>query len=136
MDIHGKITGIKYTPLLTERLRQVDFNDFDVNAVPTTCIVKDGILKMILFSNLGDVTVEGKSMKSSDVLRLTSPKIKGQMTTLDSQEIWKYFLEENIFDKSREQWKINCSRGCLSVMSCIFAEARKNNFIVQIQYSK
>jgi hypothetical protein len=42
MDIHGKITGIKYTPLLTERLRQVDFNDFDVNAAPTACIVKDG----------------------------------------------------------------------------------------------
>jgi hypothetical protein len=42
MDIHGKITGIKYTPLLTERLRQVNFNDFNVNAAPTACIVKDG----------------------------------------------------------------------------------------------
>ncbi|GHT15609.1 hypothetical protein FACS1894170_13140 [Planctomycetales bacterium] len=42
MDIHGKITGIRYTPLLTEPLRQVNFNDFDVNAVPTACIVKEG----------------------------------------------------------------------------------------------
>ncbi|GHT40799.1 hypothetical protein FACS189443_1670 [Planctomycetales bacterium] len=42
MDIHGKITGIKYTPLLTEPLRQVNFNDFDVNVAPTACIVKDG----------------------------------------------------------------------------------------------
>jgi hypothetical protein len=41
MDIHGKITGIKYTPLLTELLRQVNFNDFNVNAAPTALDCKN-----------------------------------------------------------------------------------------------
>jgi hypothetical protein len=42
MQITGKITGIKYTPLLTKPLTEIPFSDFDVNTAPTSCIVKDG----------------------------------------------------------------------------------------------
>jgi hypothetical protein len=42
MHIHGKITGIQYKPLLTERLTEIPFDKFDVNSVPTSCVVIDG----------------------------------------------------------------------------------------------
>jgi hypothetical protein len=40
--MHGKITGIQYKPLLTESLTEIPFDEFDVNTVPTSCVVIDG----------------------------------------------------------------------------------------------
>lgn len=39
MDIKGKITGIKYTPFLTEKLSVVTLDKFDINTVPATCLI-------------------------------------------------------------------------------------------------
>ncbi|MCL2743817.1 MAG: hypothetical protein FWE67_08200 [Planctomycetaceae bacterium] len=42
MDIIGTITGIPYKPLLCKPLKEINFADFDVNAAPSACLVKDG----------------------------------------------------------------------------------------------
>ena len=42
MNITGKITGIKYKLFLTDELQMVDAAKFDINTVPTTCIINDG----------------------------------------------------------------------------------------------
>ncbi|HXH18380.1 MAG TPA: hypothetical protein VNJ07_04780 [Chitinophagales bacterium] len=42
MNITGKITGIKYEPLLTDELQKIDYSRFDINQVPTACIITDG----------------------------------------------------------------------------------------------
>jgi hypothetical protein len=42
MHIHGKITGIKYTPLFIESLKEIPFDEFEMNNAPVSCIVKDG----------------------------------------------------------------------------------------------
>jgi hypothetical protein len=41
-SIAGKITGIKYVPLLVGQLPEYAFAQFDVNSVPTACVVRDG----------------------------------------------------------------------------------------------
>ena len=42
MDIKGKITGIKYNVFLAEELQTVGINEFNINKVPSCCLVKDG----------------------------------------------------------------------------------------------
>lgn len=40
MNITGKITGIKYEPLSTDDLQEFDIDTFDINNVPSTCLLK------------------------------------------------------------------------------------------------
>lgn len=39
MNIIGKITGIKYKVLLSEDLKEVAIKDFDINEIPSSCLV-------------------------------------------------------------------------------------------------
>ena len=39
MNIIGKITGIKYKVLLSEDLKEVAIKDFDINKIPSSCLV-------------------------------------------------------------------------------------------------
>jgi len=41
MAIIGLINGIKYQPLIKKELKTVNFNQFNINDVPSSCIVKD-----------------------------------------------------------------------------------------------
>jgi hypothetical protein len=93
MNIKGKITGIKYKVLLAEELKIIFIDQFDINKVSPYCIVndnkhsknailpsigdiKDGLLKMILYSNLCEVEVDGVLMQSQAVLNNNELKIK------------------------------------------------------------
>jgi len=51
------------------------------NTLPALSDIKDGLLKMILYSNLKDITVNGKRRKSDSVLCLTSSKLSGFITS-------------------------------------------------------
>ncbi len=42
MNITGKITGIKYKVHLAEDLRKIEAASFDINQVPTACVINDG----------------------------------------------------------------------------------------------
>ncbi|HRI31837.1 MAG TPA: hypothetical protein PLQ21_09920, partial [Candidatus Kapabacteria bacterium] len=42
MNITGKITGIKYKVHLADDLQKIEASDFDINKVPTACIINDG----------------------------------------------------------------------------------------------
>lgn len=54
--------------------------------LPSKGDIKDGLLKMILYSNLSEVKVDGKPLKSEAVLSLTSAKLKGAIDTLSETE--------------------------------------------------
>jgi hypothetical protein len=41
MNIAGKITGLKYKILLSEKLKEISIKDFDINEVPAACLVVD-----------------------------------------------------------------------------------------------
>lgn len=40
MNITGKITGIKYQILFAENLQQVQIENFNINDIPATCLLK------------------------------------------------------------------------------------------------
>lgn len=96
------------------------------NAIlPSKGDIKDGLLKMILYSNLSDVTVDEKKFKSEAVLCLTSAKLKGAISLAsDEKEIAEFFAANNF------------SAAQKLLIETVFAEARQNNFSVKIQFSK
>ena len=96
------------------------------NAIlPSKGDIKDGLLKMILYSNLSEVAVDGKSLKSEAVLSLTYAKLKGAITTSSSDTEIAHFVKEN-----------NLSANQKTLIETVFAEAKHNNFSVKIQFSK
>ncbi len=93
--------------------------------LPSKGDIKDGLLKMILYCNLSDVTANGKKIKSEAVLCLTSPKLKGAITSSSTKKEISAFFEVNKFSKQQ-----------ISLVETIMAEAKQNKFIIKIQFSK
>jgi hypothetical protein len=95
------------------------------NILPSKSDIKDGLLKMILYVNLREVTLNGNKMNSRAVLNLTSVKLKGAISSESTKsEIVKFLLNNSISqDNSR-------------LINKLFSEAEKNNFIVKISYAQ
>ena len=80
---------------------------------------------MILYCNLSEVTVDGKDLKSEAVLSLTSSKLKGSIDNFSSKEEISSFVTENNISASQQ-----------TLIETVIAEAKENNFIVRIQFSR
>lgn len=93
--------------------------------LPSKGDIKDGLLKMILYSNLSEVTIDGTALTSGAVLSLTSAKLKGAIEISSTQEEISDFVRKNNFSASQK-----------NLIETLFAEARENNFNVRIQFSR
>ena len=92
------------------------------NAIlPSKGDIKDGLLKMILYSNLSDVEVDGVKTKSKAILKLTSPKIKGEITSKSYAGKRAEFIFANKLDGNKQL-----------LISELFKEAEENGFEVEI----
>jgi len=93
--------------------------------LPSKGDIKDGLLKMILYSNLCEVSIDGKPMKSQAVLNLTSPKINDEITS--EVPVWERagFLLNN-----------NFSQGQIRFIDALLDEAVENGFVVKIGGAK
>ncbi len=83
--------------------------------LPNIGDIKDGLLKMILYTNLKSVLVEGKSYKSMPVLKLTSVKLSSSITP------------ENIDINSE------LNKRQKEILKRLFDEAKENHFEVIIE---
>ena len=93
-----------------------------VNSIlPSKGDIKDGLLKMILYSNLCEVEVDGKRMKSKAVLNLTSPKIDKEITS-----------EMPVWDRGDLLLINNFSQEQIRFINILLDEAVENGFIVKI----
>ncbi len=70
--------------------------------LPSKGGIKDGLLKMILYSNLSDVTVDGKPLRSEAVLSLTSAKLKGAVDNLRMKRRLQISLRKTNFRHRRK----------------------------------
>lgn len=93
--------------------------------LPSKGDIKDGLLKMILYSNLSTVTANKKKIESVAVLSLTSSKLKGSVTSTDKKTDISAYFTKNKFTTSQ-----------IKFVKEVFEEANQNNFIVQLGYSK
>ncbi len=93
--------------------------------LPNKNHIKEGLLKMILYCNLSEVTADGKKTKVEAVLNLTSSKLKGAVYSYSKKNDITEFFTKNGFSAQQ-----------IVMIETLFSEAKQNNFIIQIQYSK
>ena len=98
--------------------------------LPGENYIKDGLIKMLLFSNIDELYEETDinlktPVKFIPVLRLTSEKIYGEITTNMKESEINTFFQKNGFRKKKQE-----------LVNTLFKEARANKFEVIIEYGK
>lgn len=94
------------------------------NNLPSLGDIKDGLLKLILYTNLENVQVSGEKFNTVPVLKLTSEKISGGISSSSAKKEVDDFLSNNSFS-DRE----------INIIINLFQEAKKNNFIALIEWA-
>ena len=86
---------------------------------PSTGDIKDGIVKMMLFTNLTEASIDNKNFSHFAVLGLTSAKFEGGCHSLMTEEEIKNCLTKNNFPERQQR-----------IVLAIFDEGKLNNFLV------
>ncbi len=108
-----------------EKVELIEAKHSKSTILPNKGDIKDGLLKMILYSNLKKVIVNGKNVESRATLKLTSSKLKGQISSFSTRVKVINFFKDNCFSKKRKE-----------LVEILFNEAKANSFVVKIKYSK
>lgn len=87
--------------------------------------IKDGLLKMILYTNLKDVFVNNKKYKPKPIIKLTSSKLTSSVSSNESVDRITEFINQYNFTKSQKE-----------VINKLFDEAEKNKFLAIIEKAK
>jgi hypothetical protein len=90
--------------------------------LPSISDIKDGLLKMILYSNLSSLYLKDKLYRKIPVLSLTSNQLKGRILSSDTQKEINQFIIENQFNKKQ-----------IEFMKTLFKEANYNKFLIEIK---
>jgi hypothetical protein len=89
--------------------------------LPSVGDIKDGLLKMMLYTNLENVTIDEKPLKSLPILRLTSEKLNGEISSGSNAATREAFFRANNFNRRQKEF-----------LNDLFAEAEINNFTVSL----
>ena len=93
--------------------------------LPSMSDIKDGLIKMILYTNLKEVTINDVPAQSKAVLKLTSEQLEGKRITSEGTEKeLDSFCRENVIGATLQKR-----------IELLFKEAKENNFIVSIEGS-
>jgi len=97
----------------------------DNSLVPSIADIKDGLVKMMLYTNFSEVLVSGASISHHSTLGLTSKNIGGYCHTYSSKNELKSFFSSNQFTKKSIQALID-----------LFDEGRNNNILIFLMSSR
>ena len=89
--------------------------------LPSKSDIKDGLLKLILFSNLLTVSIDEVVYETRSILSLTSSKLKGRILSNDTLTLIEAFFSNNRFSIQQKAF-----------LTLLFEEANINNFIIKI----
>lgn len=92
---------------------------------PSKNDIKDGLIKMMLYTNLKAVKVGAKSHNLKVQIRLTSNQLKGAVNSDAKDEDIEKFLTENAFAVSDKNF-----------FKKLFGEAKENNFTVILEHAE
>ena len=90
--------------------------------LPSNGDIKDGLLKMILYTNLKEVKIDGVEYKPIPVIKLTSSKLDGSVLSSDNADKINKFISNQKFSKKQK-----------SVIENLFIEAKENDLLINIE---
>ncbi len=105
-----------------ENLKLIEKKHSKIDLLPAKGDIIDGVVKMILFSNLTDTQADGKEVNCKPVLELTSFQIKSSIDSNSSEITTARFFKENGVTASKAAF-----------FRKLFKEAKANNFTVNIK---
>ena len=94
------------------------------NTLPSLGDIKDGLLKLILYTNLENIEINGEKFNTIPVLKLTSEKISRNITSTASEKELDIFLDDNSLSKREAE-----------IITDLFREAQENNFIAIVEWA-
>ncbi len=92
---------------------------------PSKNDIKDGLIKMMLYTNLRNVKYGKTPLDYKVQIRLTSEKLEGSVNSGDAAEIFDKFCKDNFINAKEKAF-----------ISKLFEEARENNFTVILESGK
>ncbi len=90
--------------------------------LPSENDIKDGLLKMMVYTSLKNVRAGKNPVASKAVLRLTSNKLTGSINSVSSDEEAAKFFQINALNVSQ-----------INLIKNLFREARENNFEIKFE---
>ena len=91
-------------------------------AFPSRSDIKDGLIKMMLYTNLKNVKIGAMPVNFKVQIRLTSTKLEGSVNSNESIEKFDLFCSGNSIDAKQK-----------SFLTKLFHEARENNFTIILE---
>jgi len=105
--------------MVGDKLLLVEKKNSDKSRLPSMSDIKDALLKMVLFTNLTNVVVEGKQYSPFPVVGLTSNVLQGYChSEMDEAGLEKFFTDNNFRPRPR------------TLIRKVFQESRTNHFFV------
>ncbi|HEX8639185.1 MAG TPA: hypothetical protein VF692_14040 [Pyrinomonadaceae bacterium] len=77
--------------MVGDRLHLIESKHGKSGKLPSIGDIKDGLLKMMLYTNLENVSIDDKPLRCAPVLRLTSEKIAGEISSSSALDLQKEF---------------------------------------------
>ncbi len=105
--------------LKDENLFLIESKHSKSGKIPSVGDIKDGLLKMMLYTNLENVTIDSKPLKSVPVLKLTSGRIFDEISSDSDEKMLENFYRVNAFNTRQKVF-----------LKALFAEANVNKFTV------
>jgi len=107
--------------LKDEKLILIESKHSKNGKLPSVGDIKDGLLKMMLYTNLENISIDERLFMSLPVLRLTSEKMAGEISSNAEKVEREQFFRFNNFNKRQAE-----------LMRSLFVEANENNFVVNL----
>jgi hypothetical protein len=92
------------------------------NILPPENDIKDGLLKMMIYTNLRNVKIGRGNFEAKPALKLTSTKIVGNITSDANETEVANFFKANLFDVKMKVF-----------LTKLFMEARENKFTIILE---
>ncbi len=105
-----------------QEIKLIEAKHSKLAILPSINDIKDGLIKMIIYTNLKEVQINDQQYKVKPTLLLTSTKLKTEIDSSASSQDIEQFCENH---------KLN-----YNLINTLFEEAKINNFLVNIKKAK
>ena len=110
------------TIITTKTIELIEAKHTSRAKFPSKNDIKDGLVKMMLYTNLKSVKLGEKPLAYEVKIRLTSAKLKSSIDSKASVETFDKFCAENLIDQRQKAF-----------LTELFTEANENNFTVILE---
>ncbi|MDQ3800874.1 MAG: VWA domain-containing protein, partial [Acidobacteriota bacterium] len=93
--------------------------------LPSRNDIKDGLIKMMLYTNLSNVKVGARNFAYKVMIRLTASRLKGSVTSDAKDEELLKFCSDNLIDAANREF-----------LKKLFREARENKFTIILEHAE